>query len=235
LYITLDIGNTRVKFCTFNESGEVQDWGYLNSPQDVGFHHDHTQALCYCNVGHDRVPDFGGYTGATLELAEGIMLPIENQYTTPHTQGSDRIAAVAGAQFRYPGENILIVDAGTCLKFEALTKDKVYLGGSISPGLSMRYKALHQNTGRLPEVDHKEYFEAWGSSTEDCILSGVQRGFIAEVNGRIQEFGEKLGEMRTVICGGDLPFLANQLKSPIFAEPLLIHYGLYNCLRFNGF
>ncbi|MBL7811985.1 MAG: type III pantothenate kinase [Bacteroidetes bacterium] len=235
MYITLDIGNTLIKFATFSHEGEMLDWGQLDQAYHLGRTFESATALGFCNVRGQRVPDFGGFTGAIMELAPGIRLPFENDYKTPNTLGTDRLAAAAGAVHRFPGKNVMVLDAGTCLKTEIITAGGHYLGGSISPGMMMRYAALHHYTGRLPEVEHKDFDALIGQSTEESILCGVQAGMVAEATGRIAQLEPGFDDLHVVITGGDGPMLAGKLKTRIFAEPLLHHYGIFHCLRLNGF
>lgn len=235
MYLTLDIGNTRTKFATFDSEGTLQDWGRLETTSHVGAQFDHCTAIGFCNVSDEFSPDFGGFTGAVMELSSQVTLPFTNSYKTPETLGADRIAAIAGAIHLYPSTNIIVVDAGTCLKFEVITADGVYCGGSISPGLHMRYKALHAFTGRLPEIAHREFDPGIGQNTEESILCGVQQGYVEEVSGRTAMLRTIYPDAGVIFTGGDAAFLAERTKTRIFAEPLLLHYGLYHCLRLNGY
>ena len=229
MYLTLDIGNTRTKFAHFSQGGALQESGLSeNLPDTSGF-----AALCVANVG-DKIDDFSSVKCPVLSISYKVKFPFSIAYQTPETLGADRLAGVAGAAFLFPGKDLLLVDAGTCLKFELLINN-VYLGGSISPGLSMRYKALAAHTRRLPEMKHRDCDILIGDSTETAILSGVQQGFIQEVSGRITTFQMENPGLLVVLTGGDTPFLAERLKTKIFAEPLLVHYGLYHTLRLNGY
>lgn len=157
----------------------------------------------------------------------------ESLYKTPQTLGHDRIASVAGALATQPGKNCLVVDAGTCIKFDFVSNNKVYFGGSISPGLEMRFKALNTLTGKLPLVEFRQFLEIYGQSTEESILSGVTQGFLTEVEGRILQFRNKFADIAVIVTGGDSYFLAKHLKSPNFADPLLIQHGIYAFAKLN--
>lgn len=229
MYLTLDIGNTRTKFARFSKEGSLLDSGFVETlPETTG-----CLAVGLANVANDN-PDFSSVKCPVLSISHKATLPFGLTYQTPETLGADRLAGVAGAAFLFPGKDLLVVDAGTCLKFELL-KNNVYHGGSISPGLMMRYKALSEHTQRLPEVAHRDFNTLIGNSTETAILSGVQHGFTAEVEGRIAGFMAGVPDLIVVLTGGDAPFLAERLKTKIFAEPLLLHYGLYHILRLNGY
>jgi type III pantothenate kinase len=230
VYLTLDIGNTRIKYQYWNldgnplTNGEVTEfWQIENLLLDV-------EAMSFCNVRGVSLPNFKNYIGSVLEVNGKIKLPFQSAYKTPETLGSDRIAAVAGACRLYSQKNVLCIDAGTCIKFDLIDSEGIYHGGSISPGLAMRYKALNHYTGRLPEVMHRSFDDICGLSTEESILCGVQQGFLGETEFRIAAFKEKYSDLTVIITGGDAQFLANRLKTMIFAEPMLVHHGLLHCL-----
>lgn len=229
MYLTLDIGNTRMKFAYFEANGRVLESGvseYVPDPSGC-------EATAVASVRSEKL-DLAPFHGSLMELNSNCKFDFNIHYQTPETLGADRLAAVAGARFLFPAQDFLVVDAGTCLKFELLEGGN-YLGGSIAPGLQMRYKALQAFTGRLPLVENRSFLESIGNSTETAILAGVQQGFVAEVAGRIADFQKKNQHLKIILTGGDAAFLAEHIKTRIFVEPLLLHYGLYHTLRLNGY
>ena len=89
-------------------------------------------------------------------FSASCLLPIRIQYATPKTLGTDRIANAVGANALYPNRNILSIMAGTCLVADFVNEKGEYLGGSIAPGVRMRFQALSQLTARLPFVEPKK-------------------------------------------------------------------------------
>ena len=162
-------------------------------------------------------------------------LPFQNLYATPETLGKDRMAAVAGAQSLFPKKNTLVIDAGTSITYDLLTAKGEYLGGGISPGLQMRFEALHTLTSKLPLVktEPESEIELIGNSTGRAILSGVQNGVLQEVDGIIQQYSTHFPGLKTVICGGDNKYFDKYLKNNIFAAPNLVLQGLIKILQFN--
>lgn len=227
MYLTLDIGNTRIKYAQWLQTGVLLSQGEVNRVEELPVA---VNAVAYCNVRNGGPLQWSDFKGKMLEVNSRIKLPFKMEYKTPDTLGQDRIAAIAGASKLYAGRDVLVVDAGTCIKFDLLTANGTYRGGSISPGLIMRYKALNHFTGRLPEVTHSNWQPIWGASTEESILAGVQHGYVGEANHRIAQFTLDFPNLLVVLTGGDAPFLADRLKTRIFAEPLLIHHGLLHCL-----
>jgi len=168
-----------------------------------------------------------------LILNENTPVPIKNAYLTPETLGKDRLAAVVAASKMFPGENVLVIDAGSCIKYDFIDSSAVYHGGAISPGLNMRLKALHTFTRKLPLISLSESNSLTGSNTQQSILSGVVNGAVAEVNGIIEQYNEKYPGLKVVLSGGDSEYLVNKLKSKIFAVTNIVLSGLKIILDYN--
>ena len=168
-----------------------------------------------------------------IELNENTALPIANNYQTPQTLGKDRLAAVVGAYQLYPKTNCLVVDAGTCITFDVLTADGIYLGGNIAPGINMRLEAMHQFTANLPKVEKKTSKYWLGRTTEEALVNGGIMGVSLELEGMIRLCREKLGEINVILTGGDAEFLAKTLKSKIFVNQNLVLIGLNKILVHN--
>ena len=157
---------------------------------------------------------------------------IHNQYKTPQTLGPDRLAAVIGAYKLFPGQGSLVVDAGTTITYDRVDTKGNYFGGSISPGLNMRYKALNYYTGKLPLIDAEPAFaDNYGSDTTLAIRSGVQNGIKYELTGFIESYRKDEPELNIILTGGDSIFFDTLLKNSIFApyikiEPYLVLKGL---------
>ncbi len=166
-------------------------------------------------------------------LDHTLPLPIILDYTTPHTLGVDRIAAVAGAYYLKAGKDCLVIDIGTCITCDFIDKKGVYHGGSIAPGVDMRLRAMHKFTSGLPLVRAKEQPDLIGKTTKECMLSGAVNGTIAEINGIIDRYQQFLKDPNIIICGGGAIFFETKLKGHIFAIPNLVLYGLNRILRYN--
>ncbi|MEO0896031.1 MAG: type III pantothenate kinase [Bacteroidota bacterium] len=157
--------------------------------------------------------------------------PIENLYATPHTLGADRIVAVIGAQSLIKQGAVLVIDAGTAITYDYANALSQYQGGGIAPGMSMRFRALHEFTARLPLIEASEDLPLVGQSTAASIRSGVQNGVLAEVNGIIQQYeNQQNGEFFVFLTGGDAAFFEKRLKNINFASSNLIHFGIYRIL-----
>ncbi len=134
-------------------------------------------------------------SGKFILLDSQTPIPVKNLYQTPETLGKDRIAAVTGAWSMFPGQNILAIDAGTCITYDIVTKNGEYLGGGISPGIRMRFQAMHTFTGKLPLVEPEDFDELIGRSTRESLLSGVYNGVTAEIRELIRLYREKFDDL----------------------------------------
>lgn len=161
-------------------------------------------------------------------------LPFTLRYETPETLGTDRIAAVAAAYNIFKDSNVLVIDAGTAVTYDLLGADRIYLGGNISPGLQMRFRALSEFTGRLPLVDRSNSFGNLGVNTTEAIRSGVQTGLIFEINHYIRNLKNKYRELKVIITGGDGAFLSDKLKDRHKRIPDLVVDGLNYILNYNA-
>ncbi len=168
-----------------------------------------------------------------IELNHQTPVPVKNLYQSPETLGMDRLAGVTGASAFFPGKNVLVVDAGTCITFDIVTDKKEYLGGSISPGLNMRFKALNNFTGKLPFLDITNIDYLWGKTTEESVLAGVINGTLAETDEIINSYHRLFPELIVVFCGGDMFFFDKKLKNKIFAFEKIVLYGLNEILKHN--
>jgi len=238
LNAVIDIGNTRTKVAIFNNDDldrvdviESIDEPYLKALQAK----EGPLNICVSAVKNFDSALVESYSNeeSYLKLSPQTKLPIENKYKTPETLGNDRLASVIGAHSLYGRGNLLVIDAGTCLKFDYLNENLEYLGGAISPGLRMRFKALETFTGKLPLIEPMEEVDLIGNNTKNSILSGVVNGMKAELNVIVSEYENKYPGMRVYMTGGDLGFFDTTLKSRIFAAPYLVLRGLNTILNFN--
>ena len=159
--------------------------------------------------------------------------PFKIEYKTPQTLGSDRLVAAVAAVGEFTDIPLLILDAGTCLTYDLVLPERGFIGGSISPGIEMQYKAMYHFTGSLPNIRRAANFSIIGQSTEECLHSGVQISTVAEFNYRRSLIQEKHPNLHVVVTGGDLPFFVKHFKNEIFARPNLLPIGLKQIYEYN--
>jgi len=168
-----------------------------------------------------------------IQLESQTPVPFENNYLTPHTLGVDRLGLAAAAVKTYPGEPVLVIDSGTCITYDLVTAESVYMGGVISPGLRMRYTAMSSFTSRLPELQPVSHTPLVGNSTATSMHSGVLRAVCFEMEGYIDALKADHSGLVVVLTGGDAHFLRDNLKSDIFAHSNFLLEGLNHILEHN--
>ena len=239
--LVIDIGNTRCKLAVFREGSMIDSRIVISDASDsVQALKEHYPEIQQCII--SSVKSDLGKVPITLEklgilymvLNPTLKFPFSINYLTPQTLGNDRLAAVAGAYTLHPNKDILVIDAGTAITFDLITQKEGYLGGNISPGLEMRYKALHSFTDELPLQSKDNNHELIGRCTKDAITNGVQNGLIFEINGYLTKIGEKYPQLTVLLTGGDSQFFGNKLKKTIFAVPNLTLLGLNLILEYNA-
>lgn len=240
LHLVLDIGNTRVKSGIFDgnrlvEQAIWQDWT-LEELARYGNLAGADGVIVSSVAAYDPATrrQLEGTFARVLELTHETPLPFRNEYRTPETLGKDRLAAVAGAQALFPGAHCLVVDCGTCIKYDLLTAEGVYRGGNIAPGAAMRIRAMHAFTARLPEVPMSMPGDIIGHSTETALQNGALRGAVLEIEGFVRQFEQLFNPLRVILTGGDAAFFQPHLAlSSLHPEPNLTLTGLHHILQFN--
>lgn len=237
--LIIDVGNTRVKIAVFNKSELIHYEIFTH--ENVVCNALRVAKEFNCSV---AIISFVGVIKKSeiIELKAKIRLivlnsdtkvPFENFYASPKTLGVDRVALVSSAVKNFPGKNVLIIDAGTCITYDFVNSNAAYFGGGISPGIKMRYKALQVFTEKLPLIDPEYPVDLIGNSTINSIHSGIVNGVINEIDGTIVQYKEKNQDLTVVLTGGDVNFLSNRLKNSIFASPKFLLDGLNSILTYN--
>ncbi len=167
------------------------------------------------------------------KLSHQTKLPFTTPVGKPETIGADRLALCAASVHLFPGKNNLAIGIGTCITYNFINNQNQFLGGSISPGLEMRFKSMNQLTALLPLVKMEWNFPLIGYDTKTNLLSGVAWGMAKEIDGIIDAYAEKYGNFNVLLTGGDTVHFAPLLKNMIFADPQLIFKGLYAISEFN--
>ena len=152
----------------------------------------------------------------------------------PETIGADRLALSAAAVHFYPGKNNLVVALGSCITYNFINQYAEFIGGSISPGMEMRFKAMQVFTAKLPLVQKEWNFPLIGYDTKTNMQSGVIAGITYEIDGFISEYARKYSNFNAVLTGGDTSYFAGQLKNKIFADPYFLFKGLYALSETNN-
>lgn len=240
--LVIDLGNTRAKLALFEGKKLKEQLSFeprisLTQLQKVfkantGIN----KTIVSSVINHSKdISNFLSNHTQHILFDSNTKIPIKNNYQTPETLGKDRLAGAIGAHSLYPNTPILIIDAGTCIKTDFVSANGEYIGGSISPGINMRFKALNHYTDKLPILNlEKNYHSLTGKNTSESILSGVQNGALYEVKGFVDGYLKQYPDLKIVLTGGDAAFFALELKNHIFVCPELVLIGLNEIVEFNA-
>lgn len=236
--LTIDIGNTKAKYAVFNDKNIVETNYFEPENDDL-------QRLLekYPDINKGIISSVGGKIDECLAQLKNIkMIVLSNETKLPFSLtykekskiGADRLALVAAAFAEKPHQNSLVVDIGTCITYDILTSDDRHLGGPISPGMKLRFKAMHEHTALLPlcEPTHND-LKIICDDTIECLQSGVQLGVLHEIKEFIELYSLKFNNLNVFISGGDNIFLQNQLKNYTFASSNFMFNGLRLILEYN--
>ncbi|WP_456437708.1 type III pantothenate kinase [Psychroserpens sp.] len=238
--LIIDVGNTLVKLAVFQENVLFEKFttkydGFLNTVKEV--------LNKYPIISKGIISSVGKLNSKDVQIVESEIdlfilnsdtnQPYENLYKTPKTLGVDRIALVSASVEKFPNADVLIIDAGTCITYDFINDKNEYFGGSISPGVRLRYHSLHNLTANLPLLESKLPESLIGNTTDSSIHSGVVIGVLKEIDGVINEYKEKYSDLTVILTGGDANFLSKQLKNGIFANSNFLLEGLNFILEYN--
>jgi len=237
--LVIDIGNTRTKAAIFDKEEMMHyficDKLSVKILKEQIANFPTIKNVAVSSVAHigKRVEKYLQKNYFYINLNHLTPIPIKNKYKTPKTLGKDRLSAIIGAFSLFPKKNCLVIDAGTCIKYDVLF-EKAYLGGNIAPGIEMRLQAMHHFTARLPKIEQKPLKDIIGNNTETALRSGAQTGALMEVKGYIAACRKKYGSLKVLLTGGDADYFVKNLKTKIFVHPNLVLVGLNKILNYNA-
>lgn len=237
--LIVDLGNTAVKVALFDQGVIVTKEKFSTKKSHEDLNHWLTEnakkfsATIISSVVNstDLIELIDSST--LLELTEKTNLPFKNSYNTPETLGKDRLANAAAMWALNKSKNSLSIDFGTCIKYDLITSKGEYIGGAISPGIRMRFKALNTFTDKLPLLDTPQNFNLIGKETKSSLNTGVMYGVINEIIGFINRYTELYNDLTIFMTGGELINFDIETKNPIFVQPDLTLIGLNEILEHN--
>jgi len=225
MLLAIDIGNTKIKAAVFEETALLEKFVFdketaQKNIEEIFKRYTKIDQSILSSVGdnHPELLSQLAYKSNFVIIDHESAFPFSNKYGTPATLGIDRMVLSAGAALKYPGKNRLVIDAGTCVTYDFTDSDDNYLGGAISPGLQLRYGAMHNFTAKLPLLYPEMPLGYIGTSTSSSMHSGVVNGMLHEIEGFIEQYSKQYQELTIILTGGDAEFLAKRLKNTIFAN-----------------
>lgn len=237
--LCFDFGNTRLKCAVFNNA-DLKEVIVLENDATATIEQliqtqGATKSILSSVVNHNsEIETVLASATQFHKLNHASKLPITTPVGKPETIGADRLAICSAAVHLHPNEHNLAIGLGTCITYNFINKFGEFLGGSISPGMQMRFKAMHEQTALLPLIEATHDFSLIGYDTKTNLLSGVLFGMAKEIDGIIEAYALKYSNFNVLITGGDMAFFVAHLKNKIFADPYLLFKGLYAISELNN-
>lgn len=238
--LCIDFGNTHYKAAIFQSDRLVERYQFSEAEaiptlKKLITLYNPEKSILSSVVNHDdKIVELLNQSTQYLKLDLNTKLPFLNAYGSPETLGHDRIALVAGLSRQFPDENSLVISIGTCVTYNFLARNNAFRGGSISPGVELRFRSLSEFTSKLPLVSREGHLSLLGYDTDTSIRSGVINGIASEIDGMLERYEQQYGRINAVLTGGDAPFFESRLKKKIFADTNFLFKGLYAILEHNN-
>lgn len=237
--ICFDFGNTRLKAGLFEQDQFLEEIVLPNDEKPtiealLEIHHPDKSILSSV-IHHDpAIEELLASRTRFHKLSHLTRANFTTPVGKPETIGSDRLALAAAAVHFYPGKNNLVIGMGSCITYNFINQYHQFIGGSISPGMEMRFKAMQVFTAKLPLVQPEWNFPVIGYDTKTNMQSGVIAGISFEMAGFIDFYASKYGNFNVVLTGGDSAYFARRLKNRIFADSNFLFKGLYALSETNN-
>jgi type III pantothenate kinase len=237
--ICFDFGNTRLKAAIFNDADFAEEFVLPNDNVEtieklLAAHNPQKTILSSVVEHNTAIENVLSSKTAFHKLSHLTKANFTTPVGKPETIGADRLALSAAAVHFYPGKNNLVIALGSCITYNFINQYHEFIGGSISPGMEMRFKAMQVFTAKLPLVKKDWNFPLIGYDTKTNMQSGVIAGMAYEIDGFIESYANKYGNFNAVLTGGDTSYFAGQLKNKIFADSNFLFKGLYALSETNN-
>lgn len=234
--LAIDIGNTAVKWATFDGRTLVESGQWLMNSGQWPAIPDVDKGMACASGDMTKVqPWIDSFNFQFSIFNSSTPLPIKLDYKTPATLGADRIADACGAWALHKGEASLVIDAGTCITVDFIDASGVYHGGAIMPGLKMSLQALNTFTSKLPlvDIDNVKRAPVLGRSTEESILAGTLGATMLALAGYVALYREKAPRLHVLLTGGDAQRLVDAGVTGWELVPQLTLTGLNEIMNYD--
>ncbi|MBU0547815.1 MAG: type III pantothenate kinase [Candidatus Omnitrophica bacterium] len=223
MLLAIDIGNTNISCGIFKGSRLTKQF---DIPTKACFKTcfakklKNTSSICasvICSVVPEQTKailcNLKSLTGkAAYIIGKDLTVPIKNLYHKPKQVGQDRLVNAYAASLFYQAP-LIIIDSGTAITFDVISKNRAYLGGLIVPGMEISFKALKEKTALLPQVKLASPRMLIGSDTKNSILSGIVFGTADLCQGLIKRIKQRFGRAVLVIgTGGNICLIKKYSK-----------------------
>lgn len=237
--LIIDIGNTRTKVAIFAASELIQfqvfkTFGIQKVRQYIRNYNITCCVLSNSGSIEESLLKELSTISQFIHFDSNTPLPIVNTYGTKNTLGNDRLAGAVGTLLYFPKGNTLKIDMGTCITMDYLNSQLEFVGGNISPGITMRLKAMHHFTARLPLTEIGVHANIFGKTTVVAMQNGAVKGAFYEIDSFINVVREEFGIINVILTGGDAILFEKYTKNEIFVAPNLVLEGLNETLKYNA-
>lgn len=234
--LVIDFGNTNIKGGVFDADRLISHFAFLGIEEARDFINQGIYfqiGVCSVNQSKEDIIEAIPELKNALFLSYHTSSPLRMDYDTPETLGMDRLAAAIGANSIYPGKPLMVIDIGTCITYDFVSRDGVYEGGLISPGIELRYKAMNDYTQNLPLLNLRNTDILIGKSTEQSMVSGVINGIAGEMQAHTSQFMLNNADLKVIMTGGGAKIFESKIKSDIFVSLEIVLVGLNRVLEYN--
>ncbi|MCE2712720.1 MAG: type III pantothenate kinase [Cryomorphaceae bacterium] len=234
--LLIDAGNTHVKLCRVQNGklGKVSRCTIEKlSEQITDMHASELQKICTSVLSEEDNQRQFKHLYPIQIYAPETALPVDVNYSPRNSIGMDRLCNASAIHKLKQTQVAVSIDIGTCVKFDVV-EENTFVGGSISPGIELRFRAMHEFTGKLPLLTEKKQIHLIGQNTSESMLSGVMNGIQSEIEGMIMRYRNKYPSISFYVTGGDAKYFDFEGKNDIFAPENLTLEGLYTIYLHNA-
>ena len=246
MLLVIDIGNTNTSLGVFHGENLVANWRLTTARErtgdEWGVHTRNLFALAgldFKSIDAIAIASVVPPLNFTLKRMAEVyfqVTPLFVDHTTetgvpilyqpPADVGADRIVDAVAAIHKY-GAPCIVVDFGTATTFDAINSTGEYLGGVITPGITISSDALFERAAKLPRVEIKRPQKVIGSATVEAMQSGLYHGYIGLVDGILRRMLDELGgSPRVIATGGLAPLIAKGSRYVEIVDETLTLEGL---------
>lgn len=238
--LLIDIGNTNIKWACI-ESGKLGDsqsftrkkTGIKSSLNTQWKSLSNVTAIFVSNVAGDKIEQqLTEWTEKQWQLtpkfirSEHKRFGVTNSYAEPEKLGVDRWLALIAAR-QHARSATCVIDCGTAITIDVVTKYGQHQGGMILPGLSLMREALIANTSDIKDVHEESDFITLATNTFSAIQSGTLYTVTASLERLIDDLTEQYNKrIRFIITGGDAELILPLLPTSIAHYPDVVLKGL---------
>ncbi|PKO52685.1 MAG: type III pantothenate kinase [Betaproteobacteria bacterium HGW-Betaproteobacteria-20] len=234
MLLTIDAGNTRVKWGVFNAEGIMLEYGACLNADLTTVQLPKAACAVVSNVAGDKVKALlekllVNYFQVNWVKAQTTACGVTNAYVEAETLGTDRWAALIAA-WHISQKPSVVVNAGTAITIDVLNATGIFLGGTIMPGLRLMRESLNRNAARL-SVGVGEV-KAFPINTQDAIETGCMNAALASIMMMAERMQSHHGSPPAIIItGGDAQIIKDNLIASITNHTLIVDnlvlQGLY--------